>query len=74
VNVTALVAGSGSAGIAIGLAAQGIFADLFAAIAILLDRPFRRHDTISFGPPERAHVGTVELIGLKTTRLRSPDG
>ena len=74
VNVTALVAGLGIGGIAIGLAAQGIFADLFAAIAILLDKPFRRHDTISFGPPNAPTVGTVELIGLKTTRLRSPTG
>lgn len=74
VNVTALVAGLGIGGIAIGLAAQGIFADLFAAIAILLDRPFRRHDTISFGPPNTPTTGTVEQIGLKTTRLRSPTG
>ena len=42
VNVTALVAGLGIGGIAIGLAAQGIFSDLFAALAILFDRPFRR--------------------------------
>ena len=42
VNVTGLVAGLGVGGIAIGLAAQGIFADLFAALAILFDRPFRR--------------------------------
>ena len=70
VNVTALVAGLGIGGIAIGLAAQGIFSDLFAALAILLDRPFRRGDTIRFGTT----VGTVERIGLKTTRLRSISG
>ena len=46
VNVTALIAGLGIGGIAIGLAAQGIFSDLFAALAILFDRPFRRGDTI----------------------------
>lgn len=40
VNVTGLVTGLGIGGIAIGLAAQGIFADLFAALAILFDRPF----------------------------------
>ncbi len=70
VNVTALVAGLGIGGIAIGLAAQGIFSDLFAALSILFDRPFRRGDTIRYD----ASVGTVERIGLKTTRLRSITG
>ena len=70
VNVTALVAGLGIGGIAIGLAAQGIFSDLFAALAILFDRPFRRGDTIRFDTT----TGTVEKIGLKTTRLRSLTG
>ena len=70
VNVTALVAGLGIGGIAIGLAAQGIFSDLFAALAILFDRPFRRGDTIRFDQT----VGRVERIGLKTTRLRSLSG
>ena len=70
VNVTGLVAGLGIGGIAIGLAAQGIFSDLFAALAIIFDKPFRRGDTIKFDP----HIGTVEHIGLKTTRIRSLDG
>ena len=70
VNVTALVAGLGIGGIAIGLAAQGIFSDLFAAMSILFDRPFRRGDTIRFD----GSVGTVERIGLKTTRLRALSG
>ena len=70
VNVTALVAGLGIGGIAIGLAAQGIFSDLFAALAILFDKPFRRGDTVRYG----TSTGTVEKIGLKTTRLRSIDG
>jgi small-conductance mechanosensitive channel len=70
VNVTGLVAGLGVGGIAIGLAAQGIFADLFAALAIILDRPFRRGDTISYDQT----TGTVEEIGLKSTRLRAPTG
>ena len=70
VNVTALVAGLGVGGIAIGLAAQGIFSDLFAALAILFDRPFRVGDTISYG----TSTGTVEHIGLKTTRIRSLSG
>ena len=70
VNVTALVAGLGIGGIAIGLAAQGIFSDLFAALAILFDKPFRRGDTIRFDQT----VGRVERIGLKTTRMRSLSG
>ena len=70
VNVTALVAGLGIGGIAIGLAAQGIFSDLFAALAILFDKPFRRGDTIRYDNS----TGTVERIGLKTTRLRSTTG
>lgn len=70
VNVTALVAGLGVGGIAIGLAAQGIFSDLFAALAILFDRPFRVGDVISYG----TSTGTVEHIGLKTTRIRALSG
>jgi len=70
VNVTALVAGLGIGGIAIGLAAQGIFSDLFAALSILFDRPFRRGDTVRYGTT----TATVERIGLKTTRLRAMTG
>ena len=70
VNVTGLVAGLGIGGIAIGLAAQGIFSDLFAALAIIFDKPFRKGDTIHFGDL----TGTVEEIGLKTTRIRSLQG
>jgi len=74
VNVTGLVAGLGIGGIAIGLAAQGIFSDLFAALAIIFDRPFRKGDTINVGGGLTGQIGTVEHIGLKTTRLRSLDG
>jgi small-conductance mechanosensitive channel len=70
VNVTALVAGLGIGGIAIGLAAQGIFSDLFAALSILFDKPFKMGDTIRYD----GSTGTVERIGLKTTRLRSITG
>jgi len=73
VNVTALIAGLGIGGIAIGLAAQGIFSDLFAALAIVFDRPFRRGDLIRYGGATGS-IGTVERIGLKTTRLRSVSG
>jgi small-conductance mechanosensitive channel len=72
VNVTGLVAGLGIGGIAIGLAAQGIFADLFAALAILFDRPFRIGDSISYD--KGAGSGTVEAIGLKSTRIRGGGG
>jgi small-conductance mechanosensitive channel len=72
VNVTGLVAGLGVGGIAIGLAAQGIFADLFAALAILFDRPFRVGDSISYD--KGAGSGTVEAIGLKSTRIRGGGG
>lgn len=70
VNVTGLVAGLGVGGIAIGLAAQGIFADLFAALAIIFDRPFRRGDSITYD----SSSGTVEEIGLKSTRIRGVNG
>jgi small-conductance mechanosensitive channel len=70
VNVTGLIAGLGIGGIAIGLAAQGIFADLFAALAILFDKPFRRGDSIRWDTTS----GTVEQIGLKSTRVRALTG
>jgi len=70
VNVTGLVAGLGIGGIAIGLAAQGIFADLFAALAILFDRPFRKGDAIRYDTTS----GTIEDIGLKSTRIRALTG
>ena len=70
VNVTGLIAGLGIGGIAIGLAAQGIFADLFAALAIIIDRPFRRGDSISWSGTS----GNVETIGLKSTRVRAISG
>lgn len=72
VNVAGLVAGLGVGGIAIGLAAQGIFADLFAALAILFDRPFRLGDSISYD--KGSGSGTVEGIGLKSTRIRGSGG
>lgn len=70
VNVTGLVAGLGIGGIAIGLAAQGIFSDLFAALAIIFDKPFRVGDVVTWDQM----TGTVERIGLKTTRVRSLTG
>ena len=74
VNVTGLVAGLGVGGIAIGLAAQGIFGDLFAALSILFDKPFRVGDTIVYQGKEGPITGAVERIGLKSTRIRSASG
>lgn len=70
VNITGLVAGLGIGGIAIGMAAKGVFEDLFAALSILFDKPFRRGDAIKWDTTS----GTVESIGLKTTRLRAITG
>ena len=70
VNVTGLIAGLGVGGIAIGLAAQGIFSDVFAAISIIFDRPFKRGDTITYGTT----TARVEKIGMKSTRLRALSG
>ena len=74
VNVTGLVAGLGVGGIAIGLAAQGIFGDLFAALSILFDKPFKVGDTIVYQGKEGPITGTVERIGLKSTRVRALTG
>jgi small-conductance mechanosensitive channel len=72
VNVTGLLAGLGVGGIAIGLAAQGVFADLFAALAIIFDKPFRLGDSISYD--KGSGSGTIEAIGLKSTRVRGASG
>ncbi|NND49120.1 MAG: mechanosensitive ion channel family protein, partial [Rhizobiales bacterium] len=69
-DVTTLVAGLGIGGIAIALAAQNILGDLFASLAIILDKPFVVGDFIIFGE----FSGTVERVGVKTTRLRSLSG
>lgn len=74
VNVTGLVAGLGIGGIAIGLAAQGIFADLFAALSIIFDKPFRVGDVITYQGKEGPVTGTVKKIGLKSTRILSLSG
>lgn len=70
VDVTGLVAGLGIGGIAIGLAAQGIFSDLFAALSIIFDKPFKVGDSIHYD----GTFATVEQIGLKSTRLRAVTG
>ncbi|HJW81049.1 MAG TPA: mechanosensitive ion channel family protein [Acidiferrobacterales bacterium] len=69
-NITALLTGLGIGGVAVALAAQNILGDLFASLSIVLDRPFVVGDFIVVGD----QLGTVEYIGLKTTRVRSLSG
>ena len=70
IDVTALITGLGIGGIAIALAVQNILGDLFAALAIVLDKPFVVGDFIIVDNV----MGTVEHVGLKTTRIRSLGG
>ena len=70
VDITALVAGLGIGGIAVALAVQNILGDLFASLSILVDKPFVIGDFIVVDE----FAGTVEHIGLKTTRIRSLGG
>lgn len=68
-NVLSLLAGLGVVGIGVALAAQKTFEDFFGALAILFDQPVKRGDFCRFGD----RLGTVEDIGLRSTRLRSLD-
>ncbi len=70
VDVTALVAGMGIGGIAIAFALQSILSDLFSSFSIFLDKPFKEGDFISVGEK----MGTVEKIGIKSTRIRALQG
>lgn len=70
VNITAVVTTLGVGGIAIALALQSVLGDLFASLSIVFDKPFVVGDFIIVGD----HQGTVERIGIKTTRLRSIGG
>lgn len=70
VNITAFIASLGVGGIAVALAVQNILGDLFASLAIAVDKPFEVGDFIVVGDI----AGTVQVIGLKTTRIRSLQG
>lgn len=70
VNITALVAGLGVGGVAVALAVQNILGDLFASLSITFDRPFVVGDFLIVGE----FLGSVEQIGIKSTRLRSLSG
>lgn len=69
-SVTGLVAGLGVGGIAVAFALQNILSDLFAALSIVTDKPFVIGDSIGVD----SYSGTVEHIGLKSTRVRSDEG
>jgi small-conductance mechanosensitive channel len=70
INVTALVTGLGIGGVAVALALQTVLGDLFASLSIALDKPFVIGDFLAVGDL----LGSVEYVGLKTTRLRSLSG
>jgi MscS family membrane protein len=69
-NVTGLLASLSIGGLAVGLAAQDTLSNLFGAVAIFADKPFRVGDRIQLD----AIDGTVEAIGLRSTRVRNLDG
>jgi len=70
IKITSLLAGLSIGGLALGLAAQDTVANMFGAVAILLDKPFYIGDTIKV----ESVTGTVEGIGLRSTRVRNPEG
>ena len=70
VDITSLIAGLGIGGIAVALALQNILSDIFSSFSILIDKPFEAGDFIKIG----TDMGTVEKIGIKTTRIRTLDG
>ncbi len=69
-KVSTVIAGLGIGGVAVALAAQAVLGDLFSFFAILFDRPFEIGDFIIVGD----YLGSVEYIGIKTTRIRSLGG
>lgn len=70
VNISSLLAGLGIGGVAIALASKEILADLFSSLAIIFDKPFVPGDFIIVGE----HMGVVEKIGIKTTRIKALQG
>lgn len=69
-KISTLVAGLGIGGVAVALAGQAVLSDLFSYFAILFDRPFEIGDFIVVD----THMGVVEHVGIKTTRIRSLGG
>ncbi|HRY51956.1 MAG TPA: mechanosensitive ion channel family protein [Candidatus Paceibacterota bacterium] len=71
INITGILASFSVGALAVGLAAQDTLANLFGAVAILLDRPFKIGDRVKL---EGGVDGVVETIGLRSTRVRNLDG
>ena len=69
-NITSLLASLSVGGLALGLGAQDTLANMFGAVSIFLDKPFRVGDVIKLGEV----TGSVESIGMRSTRLRNLDG
>jgi len=69
-KISAVIAGLGIGGVAVAIAAQAVFKDFFSYFSIVFDRPFKLGDFIIIGD----FMGTVEYIGIKTTRIRSLSG
>jgi small-conductance mechanosensitive channel len=70
VDITTLIAGMGVGGLAIALAAQNVLGDIFSAFSIYFDKPYKVGDFIMIG----SDMGTVEKIGIKTTRIKTLNG
>ena len=70
IDITAAIASLSIGGLAVGLAAQDTLANLFGAVAVFVDKPFRAGDQIKLDGAE----GVVETVGLRSTRVRSPEG
>nr|MCU0793536.1 mechanosensitive ion channel family protein [Opitutaceae bacterium] len=67
-DVKAFLAGLGIGGLAFALAAQDTLANVFGSVVVAVDQPFRVGEFVQIG----AHTGTVEDIGLRSTKLRTP--
>jgi len=70
INITAALASLSIGGLAVGLAAQDTLANLFGAVAVYVDKPFRVGDQIRLDTTE----GTVERVGMRSTRVRNTEG
>ncbi len=70
IDITAAIASLSIGGLAVGLAAQDTLANIFGAVAVFMDKPFRVGEYIKLEGAE----GTVESVGLRSSRLRNPEG
>ncbi len=70
IHITAVITSLSIGGLAVGLAAQDTLANLFGAVAVFADKPFRVGDQIKLD----ANEGTVESVGMRSTRVRNSDG